>query len=888
MSDRTPEAVVGLGLGLELSQEEDINFTPKAKAEEYQVLDSKWHHREVAVEWDGNASKQGPPKRQRLPTAPLTPGEFNGGKTEVLEDITVSPSNATKALRNVSLIDESFPEPSPKLVKNNTEDEGFWTLPAASQPSISNDTDSKRVSALSTRSTVSTIVEAILVDGPPQRTKTLRHMKKNKTLRDSSSAVAASSVRSSAQAQRPEGQGIPRRSSRSPRDRLHDSITSNKTRSSISSNRATREVWKSGRVPVAIIPERRSSVKSNRPPSLRSTGSRRSKRSYSVGPVPLSSLSASKDLTPFFERPSRRRQAEVSESDNSDGQHTIDYPPVVPARTSSLSVATSRNASRSTSRGGSRVDSLNEPEFLENSPDKKHDGAEECKQGVPEVKLQRAATLETLQQPGEESHRDADSHHLNVNNNGDPLFGSRHSIHKTPFSQTSGETNGTSAAEVSEAMAVNIYAHQNSSVLMVDHSTKPSESSDQSANTGNHLASRYAMKKIETDDAMTRPQLVLPPMDIEDTDSPLRNPRAPPEPPVLHDPPALAFIPATPSGMTPTAEKQKMLGNFYDELEEKPTKPLLASRMRSRRHSDSDGGGFLQGRRLLIDGYGGGRLLSRTFSLSRKSRRPMSEEINIVRGKAEELSARADDYLNSENLPSDETKLHPFWKPQSSDSDEEGGWDSEVFHGEDDVHYRYPIINNRPSPKRRSLSSRIKRTFAILPIAPERGNSVSSYGGNSRDRRTIQRTASGNLRVMKKHRTFDNIRQELSYEKSAQSRPYATSTRTSNSPVREHSLRHKGRLFVVSQDRGNGEMKPRSPSPYYHGQPKRYSSKLREILNDYGLQILPQRLSDKRREKRSRELRGKISAPREVRDGVGDIIRRRDLRAGFPGPLPHV
>ena len=893
VSDRTAEAVVGLCLGLEFSQEEDSDVTPKTKAEQFLFLDSKWRPGEIAAEWDGSASNHGNSKRQWPPPAPLTPGEFKIGKTEVLEDVTVSPSNATKAVRNMSLVDKSFSEPSPKPIKNKTEEDGFWTLPAAFQPSVSNDMHNKRVSALSNKSTVSTIVEAILVDGPAQPSKTLRHMKKNKTLRDSSSDVAACSVRSSAQTQSSEEQGTPTRPSKPSQDRRHDSIASNKTSSSISSNRAMREVWRSGGVPVAIIPERRSSVKSNRPPSLRSTSSRRCKRSRSVGPVPLSSLSASKDLTPFFERPSRRRQAQVSESDNSDGQHTIDYPPAVPVRTSSLSAATSRNASRSTSRAGSRAcsraDSLNYPEYLENSMDEKHDGAEkEREKGVPEVRLQRAATLELLQQPGEENGHDPDNHHLNVDNNGDSLFGSRQSIHKTPFSQTSGETNGTSAPEVSEATAVNIYAHQNSSVLMVNHSTKPSESSDESANTGSHLASRCAVKKMEPGNATTRPQRALP-IGTGDTDSPLRNPRAPPEPPVLHDPPALAFIPATPSGMTPTAEKQKMLGNFYDALEEKPRKPLLERRACSRRHSDSDNWELLRGRRLLVDGYGGGGLLSRAFSLSRNSRGSRSEKINSVRNKAKEPAIEADDYPNSEKPPPDETKLHPFWKPQYSDSNGETGWDSDMFYGEDDMYYRYPIIDNRPRPRRRSLSFRLKRTFAILPTAPERGHSVSSYGGNSRDRRTIQRTPSGNLRVIKNRRSFDNACHDLSCERSDQIQPYTVPIRTSSSPARGHSLRHKGRLFLVSQDSGDGAMKkPRSPSQHYRGQPRRSSSKLREVLNDYGLRTLPRRLSEKRREKRSRELRGKISAPREVRDGVGDVIKRRDLRVGFSGAVPHV
>jgi hypothetical protein len=44
-------------------------------------------------------------------------------------------------------------------------------------------------------------------------------------------------------------------------------------------------------------------------------------------------------------------------------------------------------------------------------------------------------------------------------------------------------------------------------------------------------------------------------------------------------------------------------------------------------------------------------------------------------------------------------------------------------------------------------------------------------------------------------------------------------------------------------------------------------SKLEELQN------LPRKFSEKRREKRSQELRKKISGPKEVREGVGDVIR---------------
>lgn len=59
-------------------------------------------------------------------------------------------------------------------------------------------------------------------------------------------------------------------------------------------------------------------------------------------------------------------------------------------------------------------------------------------------------------------------------------------------------------------------------------------------------------------------------------------------------------------------------------------------------------------------------------------------------------------------------------------------------------------------------------------------------------------------------------------------------------------------------------------------------------LDGYSLQDLPRRLSERRREKRSRELRQKISLPREVRDGVHDVVRRNNYRDACTQAQPQV
>ena len=110
----------------------------------------------------------------------------------------------------------------------------------------------------------------------------------------------------------------------------------------------------------------------------------------------------------------------------------------------------------------------------------------------------------------------------------------------TPFSLASVDTNGTNPV-VSEALAVQMYPHQNSSLLMIDHSTKPSESPDETQSEAEEDLD-VPMPTDSSEDVPTTPP--QPKFSLDDVDSPLRNPRAPPEPP--NYPPVINFIPATP------------------------------------------------------------------------------------------------------------------------------------------------------------------------------------------------------------------------------------------------------------------------------------------------------------------------------------------------------
>ncbi|KAM0333142.1 hypothetical protein ACHAQA_001801 [Verticillium albo-atrum] len=511
----------------------------------------------------------------------------------------------------------------------------------------------------------------------------------------------------------------------------------------------------------------------------------------------------------------------MSESDGSD-QRTIDYPPAIPTRSSSLSAPTSRNTSRA---GSMTAESL-----------RAHNAVQHRLTQDRLTQEGRSASIDLKSTP---SFLSAQEDYMQARPSlhrpdADPYSGKRLSHQNTPFSMASLDTNGSfgTAAEVSEALAVSIYPHQNSSLLMVDHSSKPTdeegsyeekdaEKRDDEPKVAGTMPDRPKIVTTSPDGTVpvTPPQTQLA---LEQVDSPLKNPRAPPIPPTL---PAIQFIPATPSGLTPFHERQEMRGNYFETMEE--TKPPQRSMSLVRR-------ALLQ-RRRNSESYppktARPGFLSRTLSLTRNSNR---------RNDTTERSTRESLYPNVDDPPAEGNKLHPFWRPAYEDDEDD------YVRDMDEEEYYYPPIDNRPRPQR-SLSARMKRTFAILPQRDQDGyHSWSGEGGL--DRRIIRRTPSGNLRVVRRRKSAESIPRQSD-------RPY-TSDGTSSS-----------RLMWPSRGRARED----TPST-----PRRRFSVSHTIEE---LQGLPRRLSERRRERRTQELRQKISGPREVRDGVGDVVRSGSQRS---------
>ncbi|KAL2264753.1 hypothetical protein VTJ83DRAFT_7263 [Remersonia thermophila] len=835
---------VGLGLQLGPSPFDD----GPAKRPQLSVRGDTAHGKAPvkAAEWDSDRMKNVTLRK-------------HAGDGETVGDRPVTPTNATRAMWRIPVEESPIVYSARRIASDR-----FPTrrTPNNSETSV----DARRSSVASTRSNASTVVGAtvMLETGAPQRQRTLRHVRKQSALRDSGSDISSAPAPASGT---PAADVVQQRrdppASRTD-EGVRDSIVSVATSNSISSRKARRSVRKNGGVPVVVIPERRSSIKSNSRPSSPQSAS--SRRSLSVRSVATSEESKSREPVPRFERlPQRSRSRAYSESDGPrpGDERTMDFPPVIPIRSSSLSAPTSRNASR---RGSLTAESLRAHNLLQ--AQQAHQAlvkaSEELDTLYQQPGLGEPGQEESRLKPGAELSGNAKSIQATVRPNrgrdtlgehgtradGDEDRRTHLSVQNTPLSVVSVETTATSHAEVSEATAINIYSHQSKCVALIDHPAKPSETP--SLELGRFPA--LAIPAPEPASSVKVPATPPQNFSIDNIDSPLRNPRAPPKPPAIN------FIPATPSGLTPTIERKKQVGNYFEITAEKPKMSLSLLRRALTSRSARD--------------LSPPRFLSRRFSLSQS------------RSKQPQLRRRS-----SVDSPADESRLHPYWRPAYTDDEHccccSGCTDDECIldqdHGrpsnDQDRTYRYPPIDNRPAPPRRRLSERIKKTFAILPTRDDDFEDFPATSDDGPDRRTIRRTPSGNLRVMKRRQSMESL------TRPADSQPYSTPpiTQVGRGPARvwrSLSLKARSSLRRTKSEptQSSSSTKTTTTTTAEAGREERkgddaaagtvgFRAAFSDKIN------LPRRVSERRRERRTQELRGKISGPKEVRDGVRDVVR---------------
>lgn len=478
-----------------------------------------------------------------------------------------------------------------------------WTLPSESPKSFDEKVNNWRLSGISTTSTV----EAIVVDNPPlQRKPPLRHRGKNASLRAASSPIPQTN-RSSWNSNG---------SSDSPHRLVHKTGRISNTHRWSQTTEASRDVTISSAnarsepetIPVVVIPQRKSSLKSS------TSSSRRQSHSSSDD----SPNTAPDHAIGYIEQGHGRKRtlsdSVASATSSSRGRKDRQFPPAVPVRTSSLSAPTSRNNSRSNSMNS---ESLRQ------------------QRQAAEADVRRTLARMESESPSVQPQ----STFLSV----PPHVYNRHEtetemasgptpppIALTPFSQPSVMSTSPGPVEISEATAVNLFAHNNHSLQLIERGLQGE------ARTIPKL--RVTTKEMDTVEMEpTTPEQTQSPLVL--VDSPLRNPRDPPKPP------AFKIIPPTPAGVTPVDESDKQLGHRPATSESKGTVERRLGSLRrafsTRRYSES----FIPS-------------LTRGLNLSN------------ARNKRED-----------ENF---DDKLHPFWRPRGF-WDEFSDSENEEEYPDDDI-----------------------------------------------------------------------------------------------------------------------------------------------------------------------------------------------------------
>ncbi|MCJ1234748.1 hypothetical protein MMC14_002711 [Varicellaria rhodocarpa] len=499
--------------------------------------------------------------------------------------------------------------------------------------------DNRRLSQMSA---TSTIVEAMVVDTPPKRHRTLRHTSKHISLRTASSLEKGS-----------------RQSSLDSDEQLHRlvhrnaRVTDRGNQSSKISDGTT--ILKSGlgksqrqSFPAADIPQRRSSLKA-------------SGKNYHSGNTPAASGSGNLSrpatapeaasnnqdflLGKFRTIPSSNISSTTSKSKSAV---TKPLPPTIPTRSSSLSAPTSRNVSRTTSLTSTSLHAHNLQNELQNS------------QAPPQPIFQLTPDTDNPSRTPEVSHSDD--------------FASLRPRSRlvTPFSVASMQSSTPGTLEVNEATVVNIYPHNNRSILVVQQMAR--RDSQQEPETVATVVEKVniALTRSKTPPSHRPRQLV---------DSPLRHPREPPKPPVL------SIIPPT------------------------PLPPLGPSMAETSRKSDDRDRPLSMIKRALS-----GRRYSESFISP--IRRSFSKRHTFMHRRP----AASEDTTNN--------KFSPFWRPRGfwddlSDSESDFGNDGPLFRT---TSYQQ-ASNNQPPPKVSTLSRKLGslRLNRRLSIATPRTYSLRRY-----------------------------------------------------------------------------------------------------------------------------------------------------------------
>ncbi|KAL9099386.1 MAG: hypothetical protein Q9163_005106 [Psora crenata] len=378
--------------------------------------------------------------------------------------------------------------------------------------------EEKRLSQVSTNSTV---VAAMVLDCPPRRRRTLRHTGKILDVNTSDTAPIRSNRTSVNSTRR--SLGHQDRNMRGVNEGMHNSSTAG------ISDGASKIMARQRDDPLIVLPDRRSSL----PSSAEST--KRLSKTFSVISQQQSSrpTTAPEEAKSYFDMPRRDRRAvsvvlqqarPLKPEDNVNGE--LASPPLSQLSPRSAPTSTARSTASGTS-GGIIA------HYVPTSPP-----------------IHWHSTLTSL-----------DPHEVQEPISDPAVVGDWSAFrpaHFTPFSLRSAQSSTPGTLEVNEATALTIHPHTNKSILVIQEiarvdKTKPKEKSAVIADNAS----------IAIPGTLTPPiHQRSPPRQM--TDSPLQNPREPPQPPdfIKVIPPTPANVPLasedTPTGRNPSTRTKRM------------------------------------------------------------------------------------------------------------------------------------------------------------------------------------------------------------------------------------------------------------------------------------------------------------------------------------------
>ena len=601
-----------------------------------------------------NSAENGEPLRSI--TSPLSPLPTPPHSADAEEKAVVPglPSQVSKSLRDrlrASASTEEF-----------ARDIG-WSHVYKS-PELQSRINSWRLSGISATSTI----EAIVVDAEtsPQRQHPLRHSRKNPSLRSTSSPFPASNRNSLLSNPDSTHRLIHKRGQITNKSRWSTGSEASRTMNVpfAISHPSRPEV-----IPVAVIPERNSSLQSSE------DSSRRHSISHSLSPVGRNPLTAP-------DHPHAQVRGAL--------RKTRPIPASLPAGGSCQSRGRIRHdAGATTLRGPSLSAPTSRSNSRANSLTSEH------------LRLRRLAAEEDLHRTLErmESERSVDPRHISSqtgkgsttkaaepdNEQWDAL---RSPSLYTAFSPPSMDSASPGPVEMGEAWAVNLFPHNNHSVQIINQSSQPE------SRAGFSLQKSQGKGQLPAEKPSTPKQACLPQLLI---DSPLRNPRDPPQPP------AVKLIPPTPLDLTPVDPDDRQVGLPSTGTHQKPGS--LSSRF--------------------------GSLKGPTLSARRRSE-------SFVKSLSRTLSLRGARNMKA-NQPLD-ANLHPFWRPR-------GFWDDITDSDSDRDDYDQDMFISN------SLGVSQKRTIIDGPISLVRHLSDTSRrhrrigGGTKRSSRgSLSRVRAGQRR----------------------------------------------------------------------------------------------------------------------------------------------